>query len=260
MWKSLRLSALLAMAACCFALTPARTEEICTFPAPQDISIEKELLITDLSVVNDARASGAGGAWSFGGLMTALAPGDAAILVKRWLESYGRRLEVNGFALSPRPAIRVRLIEPWMKRDGATSFAAWTPNLANAPFRLLAIIYRPDLGIVTRDGTIRSAGEARFVFTALDLARTASLDGASPLPFTVIFEYGLGASDRDGVTAWAQRWHGLGRLTFGPTYNAALQTITDSFTRRDGTPSGLLNQIRTNEGTRPPLAAARISP
>ena len=33
------------------------------------------------------------------------------------------------------------------------SIAGWTPNLANAPFRLLAIVYRPDLGIVDKDGS-----------------------------------------------------------------------------------------------------------
>jgi hypothetical protein len=244
MWKSV-LPALLAISPC-LAPLPAPAEEICTFPTPPGISVEKELLITDLSVVNDTRASSAG-AWSFGGLMTALAPADAAGLVKQWLDSFGRRLEVNGFPLGKRPAVRTRLIEPWMKRDGARSFAAWTPNLANAPFRLLAITYRPDLGIVTSDGAIKSAGEARFVFTALDLSRTGSLDDAPPLPFTVIFEYGLAASDRDGVKLWAERWHGLGGLRFGDGYNAALQSITDSFVRR---PS--LNQIRTNEALAPP--------
>jgi hypothetical protein len=246
MWKSFGRSAFLAVAACSIAAA-APAEEICTFTAPKDISIEKELLITDLSVVNDVRASGAGGAWSFGGLMTALAPGDAAGLVKQWLESFGRRQEINRFPLPQRPAIRARLIEPWIKRDGARSFAAWTPNLANAPFRLLAISYRPDLGIVTKDGAIRSAGEARFVFTALDLSKTGNLDDAPPLPFTVIFEYGLTASDRDGVKLSAERWHGLGRLAFGADYNAALQVITDGFAGRDGKPTGALNQIRTNE-------------
>lgn len=229
-------------AICWFATASARAEEICTFPAPADISIEKELLITDLSVVNDMRAAGPDGTWSVGGLMTALAPNAAADLVKHWLGSFDRYQEINGFPLPPRPAIRARLAEPWMKSDGARSFSGWTPNLANAPFRLLAIIYRPDLGIVAKDGTIKSAGEARFVFTALDLARTRSLDDAPALPFTVIFEYGLAATDRAGVTAWAERWHALGRLSFGADYNAALQAITDGFA------SGALNQIRTNEG------------
>jgi hypothetical protein len=240
---------LIAFAALLFAAIPAVGEEICTFAAPQDISIEKELLITDLSVVNDARAAGAAGAWSFGGLMTALAPNEAPALVKQWLGSFEQRQEVNGFTLAPRPAMRARLTRLWMAKDGAATFAAWKPNLANAPFRLLAIVYRPDLGVVDRDGTIRSAGEARFVFTALDLSKVRPLDDAPPLPFTVIFEYGLRASDRDGVKAWAERWHKLGSLAFGPDYNAALQTITDGVTRRSvSEAAGRFNQLRTNEG------------
>ena len=143
-----RHSLLSAVAACGFAITSAQAEEICTFPTRQGVSIEKELLITDLSVVNDSRASGAAGAWSLAGLMTALAPRDTAGLVKQWLGSFETQQEINSFPLAPRPAVRARLVEPWMKRDGAKSFAGWTPNLANAPFRLLAIVYRPDLGIV----------------------------------------------------------------------------------------------------------------
>jgi hypothetical protein len=136
-----------------------------------------------------------------------------------------------------------------MRMDGAKSFADWTPNLANAPFRLLAIVYRPDLGIVDKNGAIKSAGEVRFVFTALELGRSRHLDAARPLPFTLIFEYGLAATDRDGVRSWAERWHGLGRLAFGIDYNATLQAITDSFTGRNSQPSrGSLNQIRSNEG------------
>ena len=77
--------------------------------------------------------------------MTALAPGDASGLVKHWLGSFGRRHTVNGFPLPLRPAIRARMLEPWMRKDGAASFADWSPDLAHAPFRLLAIVYRPDL-------------------------------------------------------------------------------------------------------------------
>ena len=149
--------------------------------------------------------------------MTALAPNDAPALVKQWLDSFERRQDVNGFPLPSRPAMRARLTRLWMAKDGATTFAAWTPDLANAPFRLLAIVYRPDLGVVDGNGTIRSAGEARFVFTALDLSKVRPLDEASPLPFTVIFEYGLRASDRDGVKAWAERWHRLAAWLSAPT-------------------------------------------
>lgn len=237
--------AALLLAAFPLVMAPARAEEICTFPTPPDISIDKELLVTDLSVVNDARASGASGPWSFGGLVSALAPDAAPDLVKQWLASFGQRSPLA----SRGPAIRDQFIVPWMAKDGTKDFARWKPSLANAPFRLLAIVYRPDLGIVERDGTIRSAGEARFVFAALDQRRARTLDDAPPLPFTVIFEYGLSASDRDAVRAWAERWHALGRMSFGTDYNTALQAITDSFAGEAArAQAGRLNQIRTNEG------------
>src|SRR4029077_11418754 len=105
------------------------------------------------------------------------------------------------------------------------------------------------LGIITPDNKIADAGEGRFVFTALDLRDGKTVDAAAPLPFTVIFEYGLKANDRSGVKAWAARWHGLGALSFGTDYNTRLQTITDAFSGRGSDlakPNGnALDQLRT---------------
>ena len=47
-----------------------------------------------------------------------------------------------------------------MAMDGAASMETWTPNFAHAPFRLLAVVYRPDLGIVRRDNAIANAKNA----------------------------------------------------------------------------------------------------
>jgi len=231
----------------------AAVAEDCTFHTPTDVAIAKELMITDLSVVNDARAGGATGAWSFGGLMAAMAPKteDAGRFVKAWLKTWRTTTQINGFALEARPDIDKVIIAPWMQRDGAKSFDDWQVNFANAPFRLLAIVYRPDLGIITADNKIADAGEGRFVFTALDLRSGKSINAADPLPFTVIFEYGLKANDRGGVKAWAEQWHALGALPFGAVYNTRLQAITDAFAGRgsDGAkPNGnALDQLRTDE-------------
>ncbi len=207
---------------------------------------EKELVITDLSIVNDARTLGPNGPWSFGGLMTRMATSELAVgqFVKDWLSTWKSDQSVNSLTVAARPAIESQVIKPWRDKDGASSFETWNPNFANAPFRLLAIIYRPDL--VRRDGAgkILNAGEGRFVFAVLDKA-------GEPLPFTVIFEYGLVANDRAGVKAWAERWHSLGGLTFGPQFNSTLQQITDRFSGRNADPSkpngSSLNQLRTNE-------------
>ena len=164
---------LIAALACSLTAVPVQAEEICTFPAPQDISIEKELLITDLSVVNDARASGADGAVvvrrSDDG---ARAGDDAPSLVKHWLGSFEPRQEVNGFPLPPRPAMRARLVEPWMKKDGAHVVRRLDaePCQRAVPPAGDRLSSRPRHR--RSDGTIKSAGEARFVFTALDLGKT----------------------------------------------------------------------------------------
>jgi hypothetical protein len=235
------------------ALSAPALAEDCTFHTPTDIVVAKELMITDLSVVNDRRADGPSGAWSFGGLMQTMAPKpeDAGVFAKNWLRSWQTATSVNGFPLEARPDIDKVIIAPWMKRDGAKSLESWTINFANAPFRLLAIVYRPDLGVVTPDNKIADAGEGRLVFTALDLRDGKSIDQANPLPFTVIFEYGLKATDRNAVKAWAEKWHALGPLPFGDDYNARLQAVTDAFSGRGSDPSkpsgNALDQLRTDE-------------
>src|SRR5947199_5296344 len=139
----------------------AALAEDCTFHTRVDISIAKELMITDLTVVNDVRANGPAGPWSFGALMSAMAPkpDDAGRFVKAWLMTWQATTSINGFPLEARPDIDKVIIAPWMARDGATSFDSWQVNFANAPFRLLAIVYRPDLGIITSDNNIADAGE-----------------------------------------------------------------------------------------------------
>jgi hypothetical protein len=220
--------------------------EDCGFKTPPDVFAKKELMITDLSVVNDRRATD--GAWAFGHLITAMVrdKGRASNLVKGWLKSWEATSDINGFPLNARPAIAEKLTRPWMAKDGAPSFEGWIPDLANAPFRLLAIVYRPDLGVVAEDNTIINAGEARFVFGALDLSQQRDIERAPPLPFTLIFEYALPASDREQLKAWAERWHALGKLPFGQQFNAALDNITGAFDGIAG--PNALARIRTNEG------------
>jgi hypothetical protein len=73
----------------------------------------------------------------------------------------------------------------------------------------------------------------------------------TPQKLTVIFEYALPVSHRFETLLWAQRWHLLGALPFGPAYNALLRTVTQGFSGPDmdlRRPNGsALNQLRTNE-------------
>lgn len=212
--------------------------------SPHAVEIDRELMILDVSVVDDARAKT--GAWSFGALMTQMAPNDAAApaFIKAWLQTWEQDPPINGLPLDKRAAIRNVIINPWMAKDGATSFAQWKPNPKNAPFRLLGIAYRPDLVRRAADGTVLNAGEGRFIFEAVDA-------NGNSLQFTVILEYGLVAKNNGEITAWAQKWHALGAIPFGANYNAELQKITDAFSKRGADPSkpngNSLNQLRTNE-------------
>lgn len=227
---------------------------------------EKELMITDLSVVEDARATTPGGHWTFGHLISemagppvaadaagqALRADRASVFVRSWLQTWETDQTINTFTVAARPNIKSLVIDPWKKRDGVPGIdtAQWKPNLANAPFRLLAIVNRIDLNRGT-PARVDSAGEGRFVFGVLGPTSPANPDERAPLLFTVIFEYELLAKNRAELRGWAQRWRELGQKQFGAEYNAALQTITDVFTTAGKAPTkahqNCLNQLRTNE-------------
>lgn len=234
---------------CCLFLwaCPKRIPPDPPTQVPHEPVIGQELMITDLSVVNDPRANGPNGPWSFGGLIRAMAgTTDPGRFVIDWLKLFEVNQTVNSFTVTARPNIRTLVIDPWKTRDGQSGVpdAQWNANLANAPFRLLAIVNRLDLNRGNGTTVVENAGEGRFVFGVTD-------GSGSPLRFTVIFEYEQLAKDHPTLRGWAQAWHALGTQQFGPAYNAALQQITDRFSGKDKAPAkpngSPLNQIRTNE-------------
>ena len=187
--------------------------------ALEDVDPWKELVVVDSSVVLDARTSNvSGGAWSFRQLMERLGPRD---LTEGWLRTY-RQGSLNGFPLGDRAGVE-ELIASWPRRDGSL-------DLTQSPFQLLAIVSRLDL-------TTSANGEARFIYGLRD-----PVSGA-PGKMTVAFEYRLPTlGTGDDRAEWARRWHALGKLPYGETYNAALQRLTDVFAQ-----AGSLSQLRANE-------------
>jgi len=197
----------------------------------------KELVITDPTVLNDARASNAtGGPWSFRALMEQMAPvgTDAADFAAAWLATFEFDGFVNGFRIFPRLATSIRLQWP--------TTANGKLDMSKAPFKLISVVNRMDLHA-------GSNGEGRFVYGLFDLNGNGML-------MTVIFEYGLPAKDAGtGATltrkSWASKFHALGGKAFGEPYNAALQAVTDLFTRRNTSPlkpgGSSINQVRSNE-------------
>ncbi|MCE9671734.1 hypothetical protein LY474_28390 [Myxococcus stipitatus] len=208
--------------------------------APETCGIHKpsELMITDVSVVDDPVRTAPGGAWHFGTVMREMAGGqDPSELVRAWLKTWLTKQMVNGLEIPPRPEMQTQILGPWEARSGGPSKPL---DFNSAPFRLLAIVNRIDL---RHEGF--QAGEGRFIFGAV------APDGA-PLEFTVILEYALPGGSAQAIQAWAEDWHALGAVRVGSAgYNARLQALTDRFSKA-GVMSGrhvgsALNQIRTNE-------------
>lgn len=249
---------------------PIGIDPACGDPSPPvtpcDIIINKELFITDLCVVNDPvrtrwTASGADphelGAWTFGKLMASIAgqpdistdPVGLSNFVRRWLDHWMvDQTQGSIDCIAPaRTLMQTRFIDPWEQVSGGQ-----TLNMKLAPFRLLAIVNRIDLRKNTAYGT-GNAGEARFVFGVLDidLNHPNDPDQWSQTQFTVILEYNQPATTCDEVKNWANRWHALGSIPFGATFNKELQKITDDFAGFNAAPNkpngSSISQVRTNE-------------
>ena len=218
----------------------------------------RELMIRAPAVVEDPSrtfepCTGAGtpmGAWTFGRLITEIANQpvtgiDPADLAEHWLEQWKQDLPINGFVVPNRSVGAQRFLDLWPRLPNGKL------DLANAPFRLLAIVNRQDLRSNAFYGG-GDAGEARLVFGAVNC--TAPVPSMPEvLQFTTIFEYGVPKSGCVDVRNWARQWHDLGTMVLGSAaFNAALQAITDQFTLRDANPGrppnrSALNQVRTNE-------------
>ena len=210
----------------------------------ETIDVNRELMITDLSVVNDpvrtvlSLAKPKEGVWSFGGLMTAMAgtqnPSDFALhLLQQWETDF----TLNGATSVARPSMQTLVIDPWPKLpDGKL-------DLTKSPMRLLAVSYRPDLRNMSAVGR-KSAGEGRFVFGVL--GATGNI-----LQFTLILEYELPATTPNEVKLWAQGFHFLGKNAFGPNYNGILSQITAHFAAAGACPDKInkscINQVRSND-------------
>ncbi len=231
---------------------------------------ERSLMIRDVRVVEDpartfnpcTRTGTPMGRWTFGYLMTQMANTPrtgipASTFVRKWLDHWMSNQTINGFTAKQRQQIKQLVIDPWEQASGGPGAPL---DLSIAPFKLLAIVNRVDLRTNTVYGG-GSAGEGRFVFGVMDMrpCNGCPIDPytgrprstCSPTQFTVILEYGI---ERTGcaVRDWGRQWYNLQNYLLGtPAYNAALQAITDQFTRANAAPhkpnGSAINQVRTNE-------------
>ena len=229
-------------------------------PLPTPVDYGHELMITDLSVVEDPCrttysptvpcATGTVGVWTFNELMFRM-KGTRPLhpFVQEWLHTFEITTFVNGFPVPPLPNARPAFIDPWLVASGCRPGApligprACKLDMKNAPFRLLAIVNRNDLsgpGMGMPD-----MGEGRFVFGLVN-----ALSGA-PLQSTVIFEFKL-PPPRD-AHQWAVEWNQLSSMPLGSVpYRDHLQHVTDEFTLpglMPGAPNldSPIGQVRTND-------------
>ena len=108
----------------------------------------KELIISDLRVVESPQAEYPG-KLSFGYLMEqAFGKKKAPEVVRDWLMSWEKDYKIAGRKVEARPDVRTLVIDPWKKRDGYEPGCGreWQPDFSNAPFNLLAIVNRMDMG------------------------------------------------------------------------------------------------------------------
>jgi hypothetical protein len=216
------------------------------------------LMIRDPVVVNDPARTwsscGGGnpnGVWTFNHLMTSeanqAASGiDPAVYVETWLKNWTAPPTINGHTVSTRNTALI--LNNWPRRPDTHI------DLAQSPFRLLAIVPRVDLRrttgggggyTVSTSGSFLDAGEARFVFGLMT-------NGCQVQPFAVIFEFRIHQCDCLGVKAWAQQWVNLSTLAIGSAaYNTALENITEQFVKANANPArpngSALGQQRTND-------------
>jgi hypothetical protein len=219
-----------------------------------------------------------GGVWTFAHLMREMANGSGKTpeaFVTDWLSLWLNNYAVNGDTVLARPAMFAQVIQPWATASGVTAtlvtdaFGHRTVNLTGpldldiAPFRLLAIVNRIDLGATASgpsgySGTITSLpttpGELRFIFDVVqpDPWGAGSEATCGRKHFTTIFEYGVPGEGCDRVVSWAQQWTALQAFPgFTAGYLAQLETMTESVVLHGAAPSkgnqNAINQVRTNE-------------
>ncbi|MFP2925923.1 hypothetical protein ACLESO_12035 [Pyxidicoccus sp. 3LG] len=213
------------------------------------------LVITHSGVVNDptrtydpcTNTGNPNGVWTFNYLFSQMANQPVtgvtpAAFTERWLREWLTTQTINTWGVAPRPAMAAKILTPWPKISGAL-------DMTKAPFKLVAIVNRLDLGKGT--GPVgyggSGAGELRFVFAAVDKSAGCALRS-----FMVINEYGVPKTLCPDVKTWAQQWQALSSMTLGSAaYNAALQNLTQQVVVANAAPSkpnrSAINQVRTNE-------------
>ncbi|MEM7453553.1 MAG: hypothetical protein AAF456_04280 [Planctomycetota bacterium] len=221
--------------------------------APQNPPIDpfKELWIKDLSVVEDPvrtvydenSIDPSQGAWTFGRMMEHMAGGhDPGLFTEALFRGFEVQQTINGFDSPVRPGFVETVIDPWRARSERAGLPGLAPQFA--PMRLSGIVNRIDLRSPGGDGDPVHAGEGRLVYHITD-------ENGGPTQGSIILEYELLADDCEDIKLWANRWHRLGSIPFGPDFNRYLERLVNNFAGPDVAPNrpngSAIVTIRTND-------------
>ena len=246
--------------------------------ASDPIVPEKELLIRDLSVVEDpcrtnwataGCSTSTNGKWTFGWLMTVMSgatdinSSTARSFVANWLAFWltPQTVSPDPTPVAARPSIWGVMLKPWLSASGCEVPAdtvtdpiirknallnCTTLDLKAAPFRLLAIVNRIDLDGSDNGGTNGKPGELRFAFGAFNKATGA------PVNATVSLEYQYPNPNVFPRSFWAGRFHQQSSQAFGSSFASNLQGVTNLVVEPGAWPGkpnngSVIGQIRTNE-------------
>jgi len=201
----------------------------------------RELVIVDEAVVNNYRSANATKApWSFHHLLTE-ATREPSLTDVRQHPWFATSDEID------QRVIEQHVICPWLKARGENACdsscfrcRARTLDLALAPVRLIAIVYRPDLAF--EPGGL---SEARMVFAVTE--GSADDPSHTELPFTIAFEYAL--SGERTSAQWAKVWHALGKAQSPSEMLFQLELLIRDFADRHNTPPNLA-RVRVSNGLR----------
>jgi hypothetical protein len=252
-------------------------------------SWQKTLWINDLSVVEDphrtydpATGNGTpGGVWTMGYLFNQIAASvngsggprvTASDIARRWLREWEHN-QVTNFDPTSERKLRMQqtILKTWELASGGVG-AALDPN--EAPFRLLAIVNRPDLrgGGYAMNALDNSCdpkcgfGEGRLIFgyCGSNRVKGSVTQEVITTPFLCIFEYCLPMADCCELREYQAQWANLETADWGADdYNPKLEQLTRRFTdafAAPGRPFGsALSQLRTNELLLAPASRILVS-
>jgi hypothetical protein len=181
-------------------------------PAPGELPTQlyRELLVLDPTLLRGPLGSNASldAPLSFRAQMAWLAGAahDPFEFTRAWLSEWGSASAVGPelAPVTPRPGVRAVLLDSWVTASYDSSPDAGTsaaPRWADAPFQLIAVINRVDLATAACSG---SAGELRYVYTAVDPQSDQALDMTAILE--VPYPTTRPAAD------WARAWSELAAL------------------------------------------------